>query len=133
MKETVAVIAILLSLSGCYRPSWQRENTTYSELRQDSDACKSQLIIGSTREEKIAVYEDCMVKKGYILTGSGGTQLQGKEQQKAFIHTWVYSAISTTKRYHTKDCKAISNESVKQVTVREAANDGFLPYTLCIK
>ena len=108
MKWTMAVIAILLSLSGCYRPSWHRENTTYLELRQDSDTCKSQLVIGTAREEKIAAYEDFMVKKGYILTGSGGTQLQGKEQQKVFISTWVNSAIPATKRYHTKDCKAIS-------------------------
>jgi len=69
MKKTVLVLSAMVSLlviSGCYRPSWHRENTTYAELKTDSEWCKGQTKIGATREEVIEQYEKCMMDKGYM-------------------------------------------------------------------
>jgi hypothetical protein len=74
-------------LSGCYRPSWHRANTTYAQLRSDSDWCKSQTTIGSTRSEAIEQYEKCMRNKGYQLKDKGdpytGGELSGWNGRKA--------------------------------------------------
>ncbi len=68
MKKVVILLAVVI-VSGCYSPSWYRTDTTYEQMRQDSENCKGKLIIGSTREEKIVQYEKCMKEKGYVLKG----------------------------------------------------------------
>ncbi len=69
-------MAGFLVASGCYRPNWYRANTTYGQLKSDSEWCKSEVNIGSTREERIDQYEKCMKDKGYQLrpkdSSSGG-------------------------------------------------------------
>jgi hypothetical protein len=72
MKKIVFVLLAMVSLvavSRCYRPNWYKANTTYAELKTDSEWCKSQTNIGSTREEMIDQYEKCMQGKGYQLKG----------------------------------------------------------------
>jgi hypothetical protein len=84
MKKIVLVLLAMVSLvviSGCYRPSWYRANTTFAELKTDSEWCKSQVNIGSTREETIEQYEKCMRDKGYQLKdksdpSSGGESIR---------------------------------------------------------
>jgi hypothetical protein len=66
MQKVMILLAVVI-LSGCYRPSWYRPDTTYEQMRQDSENCKGRLIIGSTREQKILAYEQCMKEKGYYL------------------------------------------------------------------
>jgi hypothetical protein len=66
--KTVVLVAMVI-LSGCYSPKWYRANTTYAELKEDSNWCKSRTNIGSTREAMIAQYERCMKDKGYRLKG----------------------------------------------------------------
>ncbi len=68
MKKVMILLAMVI-LSGCYRPSWYRSDTTYEQMRQDSENCKGKLMLGSTtREEKILQYENCMKERGYYLT-----------------------------------------------------------------
>ncbi len=79
MKKIVLVLLAMVSLvviSGCYRPSWYRANTTYAQLKSDSEVCKSQLNIGSTRKETIDQYEKCMTDKGYELKDKSDRPVQ---------------------------------------------------------
>jgi hypothetical protein len=72
MKRIILVLLAMVSLvviSGCYRPNWYRANTTYAELKADSEWCKSQTNIGSARAKMIDQYERCMQNKGYGLKG----------------------------------------------------------------
>lgn len=62
----LAMVGFLMA-SGCYRPNWYRGNTTYGQLKSDSEWCKSQTNIRSTRSEMIEQYEKCMRDKGYQL------------------------------------------------------------------
>jgi len=68
MKKAMILLTIAI-LSGCYSPSWYRSDTTYEQMKQDSENCKGKLIMGSTREEKIRDYEKCMKERGYVLKG----------------------------------------------------------------
>lgn len=65
MKKILFLFLIIGLLIGCYHPSWYRPETTYEQLKKDSDDCKGKLILGSTREEKISAYEKCMSERGY--------------------------------------------------------------------
>jgi hypothetical protein len=70
--EKLLILLAMVSLvvvSRCYRPNWYKVNTTYAELKTDSEWCKSQINIGSTREEMIDQYERGMKDKGYELKG----------------------------------------------------------------
>ena len=74
MKKTMILLNMLVALaivsfltSGCYRSNWYRANTTYAELRAESEWCKSQTNIGSTKAEMKDQYEKCMKNKRYNL------------------------------------------------------------------
>ena len=68
--KIVMILLTVVILSGCYNPSWHRSDTTYEQMRQDSENCKGKLTIGHpTREEKILQYEKCMKERGYVLKG----------------------------------------------------------------
>jgi hypothetical protein len=83
MKTKIVLILLMVVISGCYRPSWYRANTTYAVLKADSEWCKTQTNIGATRTEMIDQYEKCIRNKGSRLKDqvevSGGTT-QGYER-----------------------------------------------------
>jgi len=73
MKRLLVLAMVMGLLSGCYKPTWHRENTTYSQLKSDSDSCKMGVNIGSSRDETIKQYEQCMQGKGYMLKSTNQT------------------------------------------------------------
>ena len=150
MKKLMVMLAIvsLVVISGCYRPNWYRANTTYAELKTDSEWCKGQTNIGATRAEMIQQYEGCMEGKGYQLKGkdpsSGGEPIRVEQKEgppiaidrgaKVYVFfnaspsggTGVALGMSVYRRYfHKKDCKHLSNVSVKEMTAGEAIAQGL--------
>ncbi len=143
-KKLLLVTLALVVLGGCYRPSWYRANTTYAQLKSDSEWCKSQTNIGSTREEMIEQYEKCMKNKGYELKGkdpSIGAEPAVKMEQKegpsiaidkatkvyVGIYTGGGSIIEANPAYryfHKKNCKHLSSESIQEITAGEAIARG---------
>ncbi len=67
MRKIVLILLAIVMLGGCYSPNWYRANTTYAAFKTDSQWCKSQTNIGSTRAEMKDQYEKCMKAKGYEL------------------------------------------------------------------
>jgi len=146
MKKLLLVLAMvsLVVISGCYRPSWYRANTTYAGLKSDSEWCKSQTNIGSTRAEMIDQYEKCMRDKGYQLKDksdpSSGEPIRVEQKDGPPIvidkraKVYVYGSGSVTaggmilfpayKYFHKKDCKHLWNVSTKEMTAGEAIADG---------
>ncbi len=143
MKTKMVLVLFMVVISGCYRPSWHRENTTYAALKADSEWCKTQTNIGTTRSEMIEQYEKCMRDKGYQLkekepySGSEPTiRVEQKEgppiaidkRAKVYVVIWGSSTPSTIiplyNYFHKKDCKHLWNASIKEVTVGEAIADG---------
>ena len=133
----------LIVISGCYKPNWYRTNTTYAELKTDSEWCKTQTNIGSTREEMIYQYEKCMKDKGYELkgkdpySGEPTIRVEQKEGQpiaidkgsKVYVGIYggvIYSITSTPayRYFHKKDCKHLWSVSTEEVTVGEAIARG---------
>jgi hypothetical protein len=66
MKVKTVLVLLMGVISGCYRPNWYRVNTTYAQLKSDSEWCKSQINIGSRRAEMIEQYERCMEEKNRV-------------------------------------------------------------------
>jgi hypothetical protein len=154
MKKIILVLLAMVSLvvvSGCYRPNWYRANTTLAELKTDSEWCKSQTNIGSTRAEMIDQYEKCMKDKGYQPKGKG--QYSGEPTIRVEKDTGpividkrskVYVGIGgggvtyspylggqpVYRYFHKKDCKQLWNISTEEVTVGEAIARGksMCPY-----
>jgi hypothetical protein len=150
MKKLMVLLAVvsLVVISGCYRPSWHRANTTYAELEWDSEDCKRQINIGSTRPEKIDQYEKCMKERGYQLKGKDSPGTVTVKQKKApttiykdtntieidkdtKVYVGIYGSGSVTgsmtpayKYFHKKDCKHLWNFSVKEMTAGEAIASG---------
>ena len=146
MKRLVVLLLAMVCLvviSGCYRPSWYRADTTYAQLKSDSEWCKSQVNIGSTREETIEQYEKCMRDKGYELKGkdpySGEPTIRVEQKEgppiaidknsKVYVMylSTSYQLIAMTPAYryfHKKDCKHLWNVSTEEVTVEEAIARG---------
>ena len=143
MKKLMVLLAMvsLVVISGCYRPSWYRANTSYAELKTDSEWCKSQVNIGSTREETIDQYEKCMRDKGYQLKDksdpySGGKPIRVERDTGPIVidkNTKVYVGISGAsaiiqypeyKYFHKKDCKHLLTVSAEKMTTGEAIARG---------
>jgi hypothetical protein len=146
MKKIVLVLLAMVSLvviSGCYRPNWYRANTTYAELKTDSEWCKSQTNIGATRAEMIDQYEKCMKDKGYGLNGKdqySGEPYPTKNvdqykdatviDKKAKVYVGIYGgarsgSVNPAYRYfHKKDCKHLWSVSTEKITVAEAIARG---------
>ncbi len=142
MKTKILLVSLMIVISGCYRPNWHRANTTYVELKTDSEWCKSQTKIGATREEMIEQYEKCMKGKGYELKGkdpySGEPTIRVEQKDGPSIvidkRARVYVGISGFSSpsmslpqynyFHKKDCKQLSNISTEEVTVGEAIARG---------
>ena len=144
MKIKVGLVLLMVVISGCYRPNWNRANTTYAQLKADSDWCKTQTQIGAPRSEMIEQYERCMQGKGYELKGkdsSGGGEPTVKVEQqkeglpiaiekrvKVYVVVWGSTTPSTIiplyNYFHKKDCKHLWNVSVKDMTAGEAIANG---------
>jgi len=146
MKKIALVLLAVVSLvviSGCYRPNWHRANTTYAELRAESEWCKSQMNIGSPRAEMIDQYERCMEDKGYQLKGkepySGELTKSVKEykegpiviDKRSKVYVGIYSgsdvrgSVNPAYRYfHKADCKHLWSVSTKEMTAGEATARG---------
>lgn len=142
MKTKIVFVLLMIVISGCYRPHWYRANTTYAELRGDSDWCKTQTKIGASRSEMIEQYEICMKSKGYELKekdqSSGGEPIRVEQKEGPPIvidkRTKVYVGISGTNTpltmvpqynyFHKRDCKQLWNISTEEVTVEEAIARG---------
>jgi hypothetical protein len=144
MKKIILVllgVVGLVVMSGCYKPSWYRANTTYAELKTDSEWCKGQTNIGATREEMIEQYEKCMRDKGYQLKDksdpySGGKPIRVERDTGPIVidkNTKVYVGISGAsaiiqypeyKYFHKKDCKHLRNVSIEEMTAGEAIAKG---------
>jgi hypothetical protein len=152
MKRLVVLLVVvsLLAISSCYRPSWHRANTTYAELKRDSEWCKSHVNIGSTRAETIEQYEKCMRDKGYELkdkrdpSGSGEPiRVEQKEGPPIVIdkRAKVYVAfgsspgsVSPANRYfHKKDCKHLWRVSTEEMTAGEAIARGKSMCSVCFR
>ena len=134
----------IVVISGCYRPNWHRANTTYAQLKADSDWCKTQTQIGATREEIINQYEKCMRDKGYQLKDtsdqySGGEPIRVEQKEgppiaidkRSKVYVGIYMgggrSIETNpdyKYFHKKDCKHLWNVSTEEITVEEAIARG---------
>jgi hypothetical protein len=145
MKKLLIFLAMvsLVVISGCYRPSWYRADTTYAQLKSDSEWCKSQVNIGSTREETIDQYEKCMRDKGYQLKdksdpSSGGEPIRAEGDtgpividKKTKVYVGIYGSGSATgsvnpayRYFHKKNCKHLLSVYTKEVTVDEAIASG---------
>ena len=138
MRTRIILILLIVVISGCYRPSWHRENTTYAVLKADSEWCKTQTIIGATRSERIDQYEKCMRNKGYRLKDQVEVSVEqpkdtkDKDRIALDMNTKVYIALGTMTSYqvqqyryfHKKDCKHLWNASIKEVTAGEAIAEG---------
>jgi hypothetical protein len=150
MKKVVILLAVVI-LSGCYSPSWYRSDTTYEQMRQDSENCKGKLIIGSTREQKILDYEKCMKEKGYVLKGEVKEVKQevpaAPEIEKKRAESWDKGNLSDQVwvwyiTYHNdKDCLNITGGGTGSVSMRtpimmtrgEAIRQGKVPCGLCVR
>jgi hypothetical protein len=152
MKTKVVLLLLMIVISGCYRPNWHRANTTYAELKADSDWCKTQTKIGAPRSEMIEQYEVCMKGKGYELIGkdqySGEPTIRVEQKEGPPIvidkRSKVYVGIGgggvtyspylggqpVYRYFHKKDCKQLWNISTEEVTVGEAIARGksMCPY-----
>jgi hypothetical protein len=138
MKKLLILLTMvsLVVISGCYRPNWYRANTTYAELRAESEWCKGQTNIGATREEMIDQYERCMQGKGYQLkardpySGEPTIRVEQKEgpiviDKRAKVYVGIYSGSGVSGRYfHKADCRHIRFVSTKETTVGEAIASG---------
>lgn len=141
MKKLLILLAMvsLVVVSGYYRPNWYKVNTTYAELKTDSEWCKSQINIGSTREEMIDQYERCMKDKGYELKGkepySGEPTIRVErdtgpividKRSKVYVGVGgVTGSVTPAYRYfHKKDCKHLCTVSTKEMTAGEAIASG---------
>jgi hypothetical protein len=145
MKTKIVLLLLMIVISGCYRPSWHRANTTYAELKADSDWCKTQTKIGAPRSEMIEQYEVCMEGKGYQLGGGQApvgvksptdTVEQREGQSGVDKNTKVYIFLTLTagnpgvsngkayRYFHKKDCKHLRNVSTEEITVGEAIARG---------
>jgi hypothetical protein len=139
MKTKMALVLLMVVISGCYRPHWYRANTTYAELKTDSEWCKTQTQIGATREERIEQYERCMESKGYQLRDKSGPstgepiRVEQKEgppiviDKNTKVYVGIYSGSGRSievepayKYFHKKDCKQLGNASIEEVTVEKA-------------
>jgi len=142
MKKVMILLAMLI-LSGCYSPSWYRSDTTYEQMRQDSENCKGKLIIGSTREEKILHYEKCMKEKGYALKGEVKKEIPATpEIERKRAESWdkgdlsdqVWVSYST---YHRdRNCTGITGGAgwtPAMMTRGEAIRQGKVPCQFCVK
>jgi hypothetical protein len=147
MKKVMILLAVVI-LGGCYNPSWYRSDTTYEQMRQDSEICKGKLIIGSAREQKILDYEKCMKERGYALKGevkqemTASPEIEEKRAQswdKGNLSDQVWIWYST---YHNdKDCLNIIGGGTGHVSMRtpimvtrgEAIRQGKVPCGLCVK
>jgi hypothetical protein len=145
MKKIVlillAMVSLLVVISGCYRPNWYRANTTLAELKTDSEWCKSQTNIGATKEEMIDQYEKCMKDKGYELKGkdrySGEPTIRVEQKDGPIVidkRAKVYVGVTVTgggmhlspayRYFHKKDCKHLWSVSTKEMTAGEAIANG---------
>ncbi len=149
MKKVMILLAMVI-LSGCYRPSWHRSDTTYEQMRQDSENCKGKLIIGSTREEKILQYEKCMKEKGYVLKGEAKQEVpatpgiekkEGESWDKGNLSDQVWVYYST---YHNdRGCLNITGGgsgggtgtmwTAVMMTRGEAIRQRKVPCGLCVR
>ncbi len=143
MRAQIVLVLVMVVMSGCYRPSWHRENTTYAVLKADSEWCKTQINIGATRSEMIEQYEKCMRNKGYQLKDQAEARVEqppakSTEEKDRILfdqHTKVYvsfappssasfSGFPAYRYFHKKDCKHLSDISIKEVTVAQATSEG---------
>ncbi len=145
MRAQMVLVSVMVVISGCYRPSWYRENTTYAVLKADSEWCKIQTNLGATRAEMIEQYEKCMRNKGYQLKDQVEVRVEqpsaksGEDKDQILFdeHTKVYVAFSnpsgvgaggtsspTYKYFHKKDCKHLWNISIKELTANQAMDEG---------
>jgi hypothetical protein len=143
MKKVMILLAVMI-LSGCYRPSWYRSDTTYEQMRQDSLNCKGRLIVGSTREEKIRDYEKCMKEKGYVLKGEIKREVPADaEIEKKRAESWDKGDLSdqvwvSYGTYHNdRDCIRMTVGAGGWVPVMmtrgEAIRQGKAPCQSCVK
>jgi len=152
MKKVMILLAVVI-LSGCYNPSWYRADTTYEQMRQDSENCKGKLIIGSTREQKILDYEKCMKEKGYVLKGEAKEVKQEApvppEIEKKRAESWDKGNLSDQvwvyySTYHNdRNCLNIIGGGSGggtgtmwtsiMMTRGEAIRQGKVPCGLCVK
>jgi len=153
MKNVLMLMLATVSfavMTGCYRPIWYRTNTTYVQLKWDSEWCKSRTNIGSTRQETIDQYERCMRDKGYELKdkadSSGGEPTIRVEQKEGLpividknARVYVVGRTSRDPQYpyyryfHRKDCKYLRNESPREMTAGEAITEGMIPCPDCFR
>ena len=142
MKTKMVLILLMVLIGGCYSPNWYRANTTYAELKADSEWCKNQTKLGAPRSEMIEQYEVCMRGKGYELKGkdqySRGEPIRVEQKEGPPIEidrgAKVYVGILGTNTplssfpqynyFHKRDCKQIWNISIEEVTVAEAIARG---------
>ena len=150
MKKVMILLAMVI-LSGCYRPSWYRSDTTYEQMRQDSENCKGKLIMGSTREEKILGYEKSMKEKGYVLKGEVKEGVPGDaETERTRAERWDKGNLSDQvwvyfSTYHNdRNCKNIAGAgsgggstggyaTPTMMTRGEAIRQGKVPCQWCVK
>ncbi len=140
MKTKMVLILLMVSIGGCYSPNWYRVNTTYAELKADSEWCKNQTKLGAPRSEMIEQYEICMKGKGYELKGkdqySRGDPITVEQKEGPPIEidkgAKVYVGYSHSvgqsspayKYFHKKDCKHLWNVSTQEMTAGEAIAQG---------
>ena len=150
MKKVMILLAMVI-LSGCYRPSWYRSDTTNEQMRQDSENCKGKLIIGSAREQKILDYEKCMKEKGYVLKGEVKREVPAApeiERKRAESwdkgnlsdQVWVYYSTYHNERSCTNITSGGSGGSAgdgrwtaAMMTREEAIRQGKVPCGLCVR
>jgi hypothetical protein len=114
-------IVTFMFLSGCYHPSWYRPETSYEQLRDDSNDCRNKLIIGSSRGEQISAYEKCMNERGYTK----------KEKYAAYDGPGA-------QYYHRKDCPefnkrmtGILSSQIIYLSKEQAERRGLMPCPTC--
>jgi len=150
MKIVMILLAVVI-LSGCYNPSWHRSDTTYEQMRQDSENCKGKLIIGSAREQKILDYEKCMKEKGYVLKGEAKREVPtAPEIEKKRAESWDKGNLSDQvwayyNTYHNeRNCTNITSGgsmgsaagplwTPAPMTREEAIRQGKVPCGLCVR
>jgi hypothetical protein len=147
MKKVMILLAMVI-LGGCYNPSWYRSDTTYEQMRQDSEICKGKLIIGSTREEKILHYENCMKEKGYVLKGEAKQEVPvPPETEKKRAESWDKGNLSdqvwvSYNTYHNdRNCTLLPGGGPSglggypsvMMTRGEAIRQGKVPCQWCVK
>ena len=135
MRKMMIILMILIGLlmisSGCYSPSWYKTNTTYSDLHQDSNICKEQLILGDTREEKILSYERCMVERRYILTDKADRNI-GESNRNIERTVFIYSRDGV---FHKESCPThheyLRAYNKVQIPRNKAIGAGLRPCHIC--